>query len=121
MRDRMAELTATVMLPSAIYRWLHGLTREARFVLSVLSESELVRSRLDLFERELAHVTTRVNGHYLRELGVPPGPIYAEILGRVRDALLDGQIATPEAEEQLAHALVQAAHSASLAAGRTAR
>ncbi|MFH1085184.1 MAG: CBS domain-containing protein [Chloroflexota bacterium] len=121
MRDRMDDLTATVMLPSAIYRWLHGLTREARFVLSVLSESDLVRARLDLFERELAHVTARVNGHSLRALGVPPGPIYGEILGRIRDALLDKQISTFEEEEQLARALVVAAHTSDGAKKSAAR
>ena len=72
--------------------------------------TELVRQRLELYERELARVEPHIDGHYLRSLGVPPGPIYGEILSRVRDALLDGQVRTPEEEEALAKRLVEAAH-----------
>jgi len=110
LREALGQLRATVMLPSAIYRLLHPFSREARFVLSVLTDSELVRQRLELYERELARVEPHIDGHYLRSLGVPPGPIYGEILSRVRDALLDGQVRTPEEEEALAKRLVEAAH-----------
>ena len=106
----MEDLLASVMLPSTIYHLLHPFSRDARFVLSVLTDSELLRERLDLYERQISTTRARIDGHYLRGLGVPPGPIYGEILGRVRDALLDEQIGSLEEERRLASQLVAAIH-----------
>jgi len=79
-------------------------------VLSVLTDSERVRQRLDLYEREWSTVRPTIDGHTLRALGVPPGPVYGEILARVRDALLDGEIAPGEGELELARSLVRSLH-----------
>ena len=67
-------------------------------MLSVLTDSDLVRRRLDLYQREWSAVRPTIDGHPLRAMGVPPGPVYGEILARVRDALLDREI-TPGDEE----------------------
>ncbi|MBC7315889.1 MAG: hypothetical protein H5T70_05680 [Chloroflexi bacterium] len=107
----LGQLQSTVMLRSTIYRLLCPFSREARFVITVLTDSELVRERLDLYEHTLSTVSPRIDGHYLRALGVPPGPIYGEILDRVRDAVLDGQVQTLEEEQALACRLVEAAHN----------
>jgi tRNA nucleotidyltransferase (CCA-adding enzyme) len=107
----MQQLTAKAMLPSVIYRLLDPFSSEARFVLSVLTDSDLVRQRLDLYEHELSEVSTCIDGYYLRSLDVPPGPIYGEILDRVQDALLDGRIDTVEEEQELAKSLVRALHN----------
>lgn len=111
LREMLNQLQATVMLPSTIYRLLSQFSREARFVITVLTDSELVRERLDLYERTLANISPRIDGHYLRALGVPPGPIYGEILERVRDAVLDGQVNTLEEEQALARRLVETVHN----------
>jgi tRNA nucleotidyltransferase (CCA-adding enzyme) len=108
LRESLSPLSARAMLPSSIYHLLEPFSREARFVLSVLTEAEVVLRRLDLYERQLAHVAPRIDGHFLRALGVPPGPVYGEILTRVQDALLDGQVHTEEEEQALARALVEA-------------
>ena len=42
---------------------------------------------------------TALNGEYLKALGVTAGPVYAEILGALHDAKLDGEVMT-EAEEK---------------------
>jgi len=110
LRESLAELRSPVMLPSGIHRLLHPYSREARFVLSVLTDSERVRQRLDLYEREWSTVRPTIDGHTLRALGVPPGPVYGEILARVRDALLDGEIAPGEGELELARSLVRSLH-----------
>ena len=110
LRESISELATGEMLPSTIYRLLHPFSREALFVLSVLTESELVRERMRLYERELAGVEPQVSGHFLKSIGVTPGPIYGEILDRVRDALLDGQVSTLQEEQQLASRLAEAAH-----------
>ena len=51
-------------------------------------------------------VSPTLSGDDLKRMGVPPGPVYRVILDRVRDALLDRQIATPEQELALARSLV---------------
>jgi hypothetical protein len=109
LRDTLADLQAEVMLPSTLYRLLHPFSREARFALSVLTEAERVRARLERYERELADVSPRVGGVTLRQMGAPPGPVYGVILERVRDALLDGLVTTEDEERELARRLVQAA------------
>ncbi len=112
LRESLNELKAKAMLPSTIYRLLSPFSREARFVLSVLTDLEIVRQRLDLYEERLAAVAPRIDGHYLKELGLPPGAVYGAILERVRDALLDGQISTLEEEQALARHLAKIAQGA---------
>ncbi|MBC7236041.1 MAG: CBS domain-containing protein [Chloroflexi bacterium] len=109
LREALADLQAPMMLPSSIYRLLHPFSRAARFVLSVLTDSAQVRARLELYERELADVHPCIDGHTLRAMGAPPGPVYGVILERVRDARLDGLVKTKEEEEALAGKLVEAA------------
>lgn len=111
LREIMPRLAATAMLPSAIHRLLRPYTREARFVLSVLTDQPMVRQRMDLYERELEAIEPRITGHDLRAMGVPPGPIYRQILDRVRDALLDKQVTTEAEERALAQQLAMATHS----------
>jgi tRNA nucleotidyltransferase (CCA-adding enzyme) len=109
LRESMTALSATAMLPSTLYRLLSPYAREARFVLSVLCNATLVRQRLEVFERELAPTMPGIDGHFLRTLGLPPGPIYGEILTKLRDAWLDGQITDSEQEEALARHLAERA------------
>jgi len=108
LREVRSQLEATAMLPSTIYRMLAPFSPESRFVLSVLADSARLRARLALYEKKLAHVAPSLDGNDLKALGVPPGPVYRVILERIRDALLDGEIATPEEELALAHRLVGA-------------
>jgi len=110
LRESLNLLKAQAMLRSTIHRLLHPFSREARFVLSVLTSSPLVGERLDLYEQELSRVAPRIDGHYLKSLGLPPGPVYGEILARVQKALLDQEIATVEDERALAQRLVEASH-----------
>jgi hypothetical protein len=42
-----------------------------------------------------------VDGHSLRARGLPPGPVYRQILGTLRDAWLDGKIETAAEEQAL--------------------
>jgi tRNA nucleotidyltransferase (CCA-adding enzyme) len=108
LRDVRASLEAERMLPSSIYARLHPFSPEARFVLSVLTESPRVVQRVTLYEKELARVSPAFTGDDLKTMGIPPGPVYRVILDRVRDALLDHQISTPEEEAALARSLLAA-------------
>jgi tRNA nucleotidyltransferase (CCA-adding enzyme) len=109
LKETLSDLGAKAMLRSTLHQLLHPYSREARFVLSVLTDARVVRERLDLYERELAGVTPGVDGDYLRSLGLPPGPIYRAILDRLQGALLDGQITTLAQEQALARSLAEQA------------
>ena len=92
--------------PSAIVRALDESSEEARLVLRVACDDWLVRQRLDLYQRRLRHVRSVLDGDDLRRMGVEPGRIYRQILERLRDARLDGEISTRAQEEALVRAVL---------------
>jgi tRNA nucleotidyltransferase (CCA-adding enzyme) len=53
------------------------------------------------------HVQPVTDGHMLRQRGLPPGPVYQKILGRLRSAWLDGEVTTTEEERQLLEELLR--------------
>jgi tRNA nucleotidyltransferase (CCA-adding enzyme) len=61
----------------------------------------LVRDQLVRYYRELRHVQPKVDGHYLKSLGLKPGPLFGRILNAVRAARLDGNVTTRAEEETL--------------------
>ncbi|MGB2955730.1 MAG: CBS domain-containing protein [Anaerolineales bacterium] len=52
------------------------------------------------------HVESNITGLDLKKAGLDPGPRYAEILSRVRNAWLDGEIATKKDEKALLKSLL---------------
>jgi len=87
--------------PSELDRLLRPYSGPAIFCLWAASDSPLVREQLARYYRELRHVQTQVDGHYLKSLDVKPGPIYSRILNAVRAARLDGEVTTRAEEEAL--------------------
>lgn len=96
-RQRPSEIAARLRrfpLP-AIEAYYHGAAKGAsRRIL----EDYLARWR---------HVRPTTTGSRLRELGVPPGPIYQRILGNLRDAWLDGLVRTRKEERARLDELLQ--------------
>jgi tRNA nucleotidyltransferase (CCA-adding enzyme) len=70
-------------------------------VLWVAADDAQVRERVELYHRELQCVEPALDGHYLQELGVKPGPIYRDILGAVHNARLDREVTSKAEEEAL--------------------
>jgi tRNA nucleotidyltransferase (CCA-adding enzyme) len=96
------ELGAEIQQPSITYRLLHGLdpaALEAALRLVPLTTDERASERVRDYLNRLRHVEPELDGHYLRELGIPPGPLYRHVLEALRDAKLDGQLSTRAAEE----------------------
>jgi tRNA nucleotidyltransferase (CCA-adding enzyme) len=52
-------------------------------------------------------INPKLSGHDLRARGLPPGPIYKEILKSLRAAWLDGEIGSKDQEEVLLEELIQ--------------
>jgi tRNA nucleotidyltransferase (CCA-adding enzyme) len=106
---RLTSLEETVLSRSAIYHLLWPHSPEAVFVAWLASEEELPKQRLKVFHSELRPVTSLLDGHELKNMGLPPGPQYAEVLGALRDARLDGEVKTLEDEKRMAQRLVDEA------------
>jgi len=108
LREQEARLAHNHLRPSQIYHILEPASPAARLVLRTATDSWLVRQRIDQFERRLAQVTTELDGHDLRRMGLKPGPIYRRVLGALLDARLDGQVSNREDEETLVRSLLSA-------------
>ena len=103
-----AKLMHNDLPASGVYRILHPASDAARFVFGVVTDSWLVRQRLEQYQQRLCAVQTDIDGSYLRQLGVPGGPVYRRILDAVLDAQLDGQVSSREEEEALVEELLAA-------------
>jgi tRNA nucleotidyltransferase (CCA-adding enzyme) len=70
------------------------------------SEEPGVRHALSTYLTEWRHVSPQADGNSLRALGLPQGPVYKQILWRLRAAWLDGEIGSAKEEERLMQCLV---------------
>lgn len=68
----------------------------ASVVAGTTDEIAFCRDKLALPRQEL-DPPPLITGETLQEIGVPRGPVYRELLEAIRDAQLNGEIATPEA------------------------
>ncbi len=93
--------------PSQIATWLEKATPLAVYCLYLSTDLERVKRGLKSYVTRWATITPTITGHDLRDLGVPPGPIYKKILASLRNAWIDGEISTPEAENALLQRLLQ--------------
>jgi tRNA nucleotidyltransferase (CCA-adding enzyme) len=106
LRPIVPRLAERDLPPSAIYRLLAPFSGPSIFLMWVASDSALIRQRLELYHRHLQYVKPEIDGAWLQERGVEPGPIYRQILGALRDARLDGQVSSLSEEEALAEKLL---------------
>ena len=102
------------MQPSAIYRILSPLPNEALVLVlakALVSGRRAGRARLsrrlNRFVMRDRHITTTINGHNLKELGLRPGPHFRTILNQLLDERLDGRISAAAQERERASALVK--------------
>lgn len=76
------------------------------YVVSLAGTGES-RTILDRYLGEWRSVHAVTRGHDLRALGVSPGPAYGSILGRLRNAWIDGRVHDAEEERRLLHELLR--------------
>ena len=97
LRGQLA-LLAHANTGSAVVGALEGLPLAALAAARIAEDDVVARRRLDWHVLELRERRPRLGGLALRELGVPPGPVYREALAALRQAVLDG-LAPDEAAE----------------------
>jgi tRNA nucleotidyltransferase (CCA-adding enzyme) len=96
--------------PSVIVARLED-SRETSIITAwlALAGSPAARLCLERYLAEWRHIEPDTDGERLRALGLPPGPVYREILERLRAARLDGEITSAEEEDRLRDYLVREA------------
>lgn len=72
----------------------------------ITTSSDNLRTKIKTFATNWSKTQPRTDGHTLLDMGIKPGPIYQEILSRLRSAWLDDHISTVEQENNLLKQLV---------------
>ncbi len=78
----------------------------ARYAVYFASSNQTLRHVLLSYVNEWRLIQPHTNGGALKELGLPPGPLYRRLLDALRRAWLDGQIHTVEEEQVLLKELI---------------
>lgn len=87
---------------SAITRFLGGIPESAiRAALICDGDEYAVKERLGSYLVDWRQRRTTIDGNELIRAGLKPGPIFREILDRLRSAWIDGDIETAEQEREL--------------------
>jgi tRNA nucleotidyltransferase (CCA-adding enzyme) len=92
------ERLAQTQTPSAVFEILEAYSRQALLMAYVAADNQLVRDLIRRYVYIWAEVRTVTTGRELKEIGLPPGPIYGELLDELLNARLDGRISTDEEE-----------------------
>ena len=94
------------MKPSDVVIRLEGIDPLAIYANYIASEDEALREIFWNYVSSWSHVYPRTDGYLLQQLGIPPGPIYRQILQTLRGAWLDGTVSSPTEEESLLEQLL---------------
>jgi len=108
LRARMSSLAPSRLPDSELDGLLAPFSDAALLVARVACDDPALRQRLQYYQEKLRPVRIHLSGEDLRRWGVKPGPIYRQVFQKVRAALLDGRIHTPEEETALAKDLLAA-------------
>lgn len=84
---------------SQMYRVLHGHADQSLAIAACVAPGgSSLRRWIRVYFEELREVKTELSGHDLLALGINQGPAIGEILTRLRDARLDGELTSSEDE-----------------------
>jgi tRNA nucleotidyltransferase (CCA-adding enzyme) len=86
------------IFPSEIYRILSTVPTETILLMMAATPSQIATKRFSYYLTSLRSVEPELTGREIRAFGFKPGPIYREILDRLRDARLDGKVRNKEEE-----------------------
>jgi tRNA nucleotidyltransferase (CCA-adding enzyme) len=98
--------------PSAIVKHLDSTPLPAVYAVYLAADpggDETSRNMRDVLQIYLFHwrkIVPTINGDDLRKRGLPPGPLFRDILTTLRNAWLDGKVTTVEQEAELLETLI---------------
>jgi tRNA nucleotidyltransferase (CCA-adding enzyme) len=79
---------------SDLHRKLRPFHTETLLYIMASAIRESIKQAISNYITRLRSVTTLLDGRYLKEIGVKPGPVYREILESLLDARLNGEVST---------------------------
>lgn len=103
---QLSQISPLSVPMSTLDRWLHDLSAEVMVFLLVRAKTAAWRQVLTQYLYVGRHCRPTVSGKDLKQMGLKPGPLFKVILDQVRDARLDGQVASREEELALARQLL---------------
>lgn len=107
-QEHQDELRSAALAPSQIVAYLDHSTPVAIALWQTLDIEPALTPLLTRYLTEWRHVRPLLDGHALKALGLPSGPIYSKILTELRTARLDGQLHSRAEEEARAREMAQA-------------
>ncbi len=87
--------------PSVIYQLLRPYPGRVLAAVWIAIDSEEARERILRYQTSWRFEEPEISGDDLREMGLQPGPLFGDLLKRLRDARLNGDIRTREEEVAL--------------------
>ena len=106
LREYLPLLAKERQSPSTLVRWLEAASREALFVLWIVTNSSLAREQIESYDHVFRKVTPLLTGEDLRQMDLEPGPIFGDILEALRQARLDGRVKSRFDEEDMIEELL---------------
>lgn len=79
---------------SALHKRLRSFQIETLLHIMASAARERTKQAISNYITQLRSVTTQLDGRYLKEIGLKPGPVYREILESLLDARLNGEVST---------------------------
>ena len=84
--------------PYGVYTLLSSYDTEVILYMMAAANSREIKRQISSFVTKLRAVETHLKGRDLKALGIPPGPVYREILERLLEARMNRDIQTREQE-----------------------
>jgi len=101
LKAKLPPLANLELSPSSVYHLIHGYNSLAIIANSLAGDSPVARQHIQLFLNKLRYVKSTLTGNDLLRMGVAPGPKMKEILQRLHEARLDGEITDKQGEAEL--------------------
>jgi tRNA nucleotidyltransferase (CCA-adding enzyme) len=111
LKSQIGSLQVGDVCPSEVVHLLAPYSGPDILVTWVATDSEGVREHLSRYWKDYRHVKPVLTGDDLKAMGFAPGPIFGTVLGKLRDARLDGQALSADQERQIACEMLAAASS----------
>ncbi len=105
--EALPELARGDAAPSRVTHLLEGIPDPALLAAYALAPNDAARERIASYAVRWRHVRPALQGDTLKAMGLKPGPRFGTLLRRLRDAKLDGLVATPDQERALLEQIVR--------------
>ncbi len=88
--------------PADFYRAVRTISEDTMLFLTLTHPDKALRSRCETYYRHHRHTRLSIDGGTLKELGIPEGPAYGQILDEVLSMKINGEIGTATEERRAA-------------------